>query len=271
MQNTGLTITQRITLLGSLIAIAVACLIGVTSLYSAKTLTNERMLQSELPSKVESINKSLSKEINSLKNAAQQLSSNLFITQSAQQNQLDETLLVNELKRIAAQYDLVTASWANRENHNYWNQNGFLRQLNREQDGWFFGFTQSSQAFSISIYQEAPGDVKMFVNHQQLNGIGLAGLAKSIDDMQAMLANMKIEQTGFVFVINRQGTVQLHPDAGKVAKSSLSDFYGNDSDVFSNTDSFIVKELEVDGETNLVAASPIPNTDLIIVAQFPTS
>ena len=271
MQNTGLTITQRITLLGSLIAIAVACLIGVTSLYSAKTLTHERMLQSELPSKVESINKSLSKQINSLKNAAQQLSSNLFITQSAEQNQLDEALLVNELKRIASQYDLVTASWANRENHKYWNQNGFLRQLNREQDGWFFGFTQSGQAFSISIYQEAPGDVKMFVNHQQLNGIGLAGLAKSIDDMQAMLANMKIEQTGFVFVINRQGTVQLHPDAGKVAKSSLSDFYGNDSDVFSNTDSFIVKELKVDGETNLVAASPIPNTDLLVVAQVPTS
>ena len=149
MQNTGLTITQRITLLGSLIAIAVACLIGVTSLYSAKTLTHERMLQSELPSKVESINKSLSKQISSLKNAAQQLSSNLFITQSAQQSQLDETLLVNKLKRIAAQYDLVTASWANRENHNYWNQDGFLRQLNREQDGWFFGFTQSGQAFSI--------------------------------------------------------------------------------------------------------------------------
>ena len=147
MQNTGLTITQRITLLGSLIAIAVACLIGVTSLYSAKTLTHERMLQSELPSKVESINKSLSKEINSLKNAAQQLSSNLFITQSAQQNQLDEALLVNELKRIASQYDLVTASWANRENHKYWNQNGFLRQLNREQDGWFLALRKVVKRF----------------------------------------------------------------------------------------------------------------------------
>ena len=64
MQHTGLTITQRITLLGSLIAIAVACLIGFTSLYSAKTLINERMMQSELPSKIESINKSLSKQKN---------------------------------------------------------------------------------------------------------------------------------------------------------------------------------------------------------------
>ncbi|TMO94531.1 chemotaxis protein, partial [Pseudoalteromonas sp. S3178] len=101
----------------------------------------------------------------------EQLSSNLLITQSAKQNTLDEKLLVNELKRIAAQYDLVTASWANRETKQYWNQNGFLRVLNREQDGWFFGFTTSGSAYSISIYQEAPGDVKMFVNHQQLNGV----------------------------------------------------------------------------------------------------
>ncbi len=271
MQNTGLTITQRITLLGSLIAIAVACLIGFTSLYSAKTLINERMMQSELPSKIESINKSLSKQIDTLKNAAEQLSSNLLITQSAKQNTLDEKLLVNELKRIAAQYDLVTASWANRETNQYWNQNGFLRVLNREQDGWFFGFTTSGSPYSISIYQEAPGDVKMFVNHQQLSGVGLAGLAKSIDDMQAMLANMKIEQSGFVFVINRQGTVQLHPDASKVAKSSIEDFYGQHSRDFTSTRGFIVKELEVDGETNLVAASPIPNTDLLVIAQVPTS
>ncbi|MEJ6473143.1 methyl-accepting chemotaxis protein [Pseudoalteromonas piscicida] len=271
MQNTGLTITQRITLLGSIIAIAVACLIGFTSLYSAKTLINERMMQSELPSKIENINQSLSKQIDTLKNAAQQLSSNLMLTQSAEQNTLDEQLLVNELKRIANQYDLVTASWANRKTNQYWNQNGFLRVLNKEQDGWFFGFTNSGSAYSISIYQEAPGDVKMFVNHQQLHGVGLAGLAKSIDDMQAMLANMKIEQTGFVFVINRQGTVQLHPDASKVARSSISDFYGQHSQDFSSARRFVVKELEVNGETNLVAASPIPNTDLLVIAQVPTS
>ncbi|MBE0345980.1 methyl-accepting chemotaxis protein [Pseudoalteromonas peptidolytica F12-50-A1] len=257
--------------MGSIIAIAVACLIGFTSLYSAKTLINERMMQSELPSKIESINKSLHMQIDTLKNAAQQLSSNLLITQAAKQNTLDEQLLIDELKRIAAQYDLVTASWANRDTRQYWNQKGFLRVLDRQQDGWFFGFTNSAEAYSISIYQEAPGDVKMFVNHQQLAGVGLAGLAKSIDDMQSMLANMKIEQTGFVFVVNKEGVVQLHPDASKVAKSSLEDFYGQQSHDLTSSRQFIVKELEVDGEANLVAASPIPETDLFVIAQVPTS
>ena len=49
----------------------------------------------------------------------------------------------------------------------------------------------------------------------------LAGLAKSIDDMQGMLKRFKIEETGFVFVADKNGLIQLHKDANKVAKAKL--------------------------------------------------
>ncbi|CAM3952261.1 methyl-accepting chemotaxis protein [Pseudoalteromonas byunsanensis] len=267
----NLSITQRITLLGSLIAIIVASVIGATAIYSAKTMTEKRMLESELPSKVESINKSIAQQILQLKSAAQQLSSNKFIVEMAKQGKLNEQILVDELKRIADQYDLVTASWANRQSAQYWNQEGFLRVLNQQQDGWFFGFTQSGEPFSISIFQEAPGDVKMFVNHQQTNGIGLAGLAKSIDDMQRMLSEMKIEKTGYVYVVNSQGQVQLHPDASKVAKSNLSDFYGrNANNLLLTSKTFSSSTFVIDGRNTIVAASPIEQTDLYVIAQVPS-
>ncbi|MBD1583618.1 methyl-accepting chemotaxis protein [Pseudoalteromonas sp. S16_S37] len=270
MRMYNLSITQRITLLGSLIAIVVASVIGARAIYSAKAMTEKRMLESELPSKVESINKSIAQQILQLKSAAQQLSSNQFILNMAKQGQLDESVLVDELKRIANQYDLVTASWANRKSAQYWNQNGFLRVLNQQQDGWFFGFTQSGNDYSISIYQEAPGDVKMFVNHQQTDGIGLAGLAKSIDDMQRMLSNMRIEKTGYVYVVNSQGQVQLHPDASKVAKSNLSDFYGaNVSRALLNGSNFSVDTVKLNGNDTIVAASAIEQTDLYVIAQVP--
>ncbi|MCO7187068.1 MULTISPECIES: methyl-accepting chemotaxis protein [unclassified Pseudoalteromonas] len=271
MHNTGLTITQRITLLGSLIAVVVACLIGFISTYQAKSMIETRMLGSELPSKVESINKSISQQIGQLKSAAKQLSSNQFLLDSVNKGQLNEQVLLRELARVQNQYALVTASWANRETRQYWNQNGFLRVLNQQQDGWFFQFTQSSEEYSISIYQEAPGDVKMFVNHQQTNGIGLAGLAKSIDAMQTMLANMKIEQSGFVFVVEKsQGVVQLHPDASKVAKTKLADLYGTQAaGQLRNSRDFVVLDLDADGVSSLVAASPIEGTELLVIAQVP--
>ncbi|ESP93890.1 MULTISPECIES: methyl-accepting chemotaxis protein [Pseudoalteromonas] len=270
MSNTSFTITQKITILGSATAIVVACLIGFISIFQSKSMVESRMLGSELPSKVESITKSIEQEIVVLKNAAEQLSSNKFIVDSAKNGQLNEPLLLEELNRLQQQYGLATASWANRQNHKYWNQNGFLRVLNKQQDNWFFAFTNSNQAYSISIFQEAPGDVKMFVNHQQTNGIGLAGLAKSIDEMQRKLANMRIEQSGFVFVVNQQGLVQLHPDASLVASSTLDDFYGARSDsALLNSSKLSILEMSANGEAVLVAANRIPETDLYVIAQVP--
>ncbi|MBB1338041.1 methyl-accepting chemotaxis protein [Pseudoalteromonas sp. SR44-2] len=269
----NLSITQKITALGSVIAICVAALIGLTSLYSSKDIIEQRMIESELPSKLQTISNHIGGEINELLGAAQQLSSNEFVLQWAQTSNQDDTLLLKELNRVAQQYDLATASWANRDTAQYWNQNGFLRVLkNDSADGWFFAFKQSKQPYSISIYQESANDVKMFVNHQQANGTGLAGLAKSITDMQKLLQQFKIEQTGFVFIADKNGLIQLHKDANKVAKANIDDLYtANIHSQLFNSNGFALEEINLNGEPTLIAATPIKNTDLYVVAQVPKS
>ena len=261
-------ITQKITLLGICIALLVSALIGITSLFSAKNIIEQRMIESELPSKIQAINNYISLEINQLKSAAQQLSSNEFILDWAAKNNANDTILINELNRVKRQYNLATASWANRESAQYWNQDGFLRVLNNEQDAWFYGFKQSKQPFSISIFQESENDVKMFVNHQQINGVGLAGLAKSISAMQALLNKFRIEQSGFVFIADDTGLVKLHRDANKVAKAQLDSLYGRGiaSQLLQNND-FNLLETTIDDKAYFLAASPIKGTHLYVVAQ----
>ncbi|MCQ8877330.1 methyl-accepting chemotaxis protein [Pseudoalteromonas shioyasakiensis] len=261
-------ITQKITLLGICIALLVAALIGITAIFSAKKIIEQRMINSELPSKVHAINNYISIEINQLKNAAQQLSSNRFILDWAASNNPNDEILIAELTRLKRQYNLATASWANRESAQYWNQDGFLRVLNHQQDAWFYGFKQSKQAFSISIFQESENDVKMFVNHQQPNGIGLAGLAKSISAMQALLNQFKIEQTGFVFIADSEGLIQLHADASKVAKARLDELYGQgvSNKLLQNTE-FNLLEVSINSDAYFLAASPIKGTNLYVIAQ----
>ncbi|EAW26806.1 putative methyl-accepting chemotaxis protein [Alteromonadales bacterium TW-7] len=268
----NLSITQKITALGSGIAIFVAALIGITSLYSSEDIIEQRMIESELPGKLQTISNHIGGEINMLIGAAEQLSSNEFILQWAETNNND-ALLLKELNRLVEQYDLATASWANRNTAQYWNQDGFLRVLkNDEADGWFFAFKESRKPYSISIYQESVNDVKMFINHQQVNGKGLAGLAKSITDMQKLLQQFKIEQTGFVFIADKSGLIQLHKDSSKVAKANVDSVYGsNTSNQILSSNGFKLKEIDLDGQATLVAATPIENTDLFIVAQVPKS
>lgn len=261
-------ITQKITLLGICIALMVSALIGITSLFSAKKIIEQRMIESELPSKIQAINNYISLEINQLKSAAQQLSSNEFILDWAAKNNANDTILINELNRVKRQYNLATASWANRESAQYWNQDGFLRVLNTQQDAWFYGFKQSEQPFSISIFQESDNDVKMFVNHQQTNGVGLAGLAKSISAMQALLNRFRIEQSGFVFIADDTGLVKLHRDANKVAKAQIDSLYGPGiaSQLLQEND-FNLLETTIDDKAYFLAASPIKGTHLYVVAQ----
>ena len=268
----NLSITQKITALGSGIAIFVAALIGITSLYSSEDIIEQRMIESELPGKLQTISNHIGGEINMLIGAAEQLSSNEFILQWAETNNND-ALLLKELNRLVEQYDLATASWANRNTAQYWNQDGFLRVLkNDEADGWFFAFKESRKPYSISIYQESVNDVKMFINHQQVNGKGLAGLAKSITDMQKLLQQFKIEQTGFVFIADKSGLIQLHKDSSKVAKVNVDSVYeANISNEILSSNGFRLKEIDLDGQATLVAATPIENTDLFIVAQVPKS
>lgn len=267
-----LSITQKITALGSGIAIFVAALIGITSLYSSEDIIEQRMIESELPGKLQTISNHIGGEINMLIGAAEQLSSNEFILQWSQTNNND-ALLLKELNRLVEQYDLATASWANRNTAQYWNQEGFLRVLkNDEADGWFFAFKESRKPYSISIYQESVNDVKMFINHQQVNGKGLAGLAKSITDMQKLLQQFKIEQTGFVFIADKSGLIQLHKDSNKVAKANIDSVYeANISNEILSSNGFKLKEIDLDGQATLVSATPIENTDLFIVAQVPKS
>ncbi|WP_273050209.1 methyl-accepting chemotaxis protein [Pseudoalteromonas sp.] len=273
MMLQNLSITQKITVLGSSIAICVAALIGLTSVYSSKDIIEQRMIESELPSKLQTISNHVGGEINALIGAAEQLSSNEFILQWAQKGSKNDDLLLKELNRLVNQYDLATASWANRDTAQYWNQNGFLRVLqNDAADGWFFAFKQSKLPYSISIYQESANDVKMFINHQQPNGTGLAGLAKSITEMQKLLQQFKIEKTGYVFIADKHGLIQLHKDASKVAKVNIDDLYASDMHrKLLSSASFALEEINLNGQPTLVAATPIKNTDLYVVAQVPKS
>lgn len=269
----NLSITQKITALGSIIAICVAVLIGLTSLHNSKNIIEQRMIESELPSKLQTISNHIGGEINELLGAAKQLSANTYILNWANTGNNNDTLLLKELNRLVDQYDLATASWANKNTAQYWNQDGFLRVLkNDAADGWFFAFTQSKQPYSISIYQESENDVKMFVNHQQPNGLGLAGLAKSITDMQKLLQQFKIEQSGFVFIADKNGLIQLHKDADKVAKVNIDSIYStNIHNKLLDKNGFALEEVNINGQATLIAATPIKNTDLFVLAQVPKS
>lgn len=267
----NLTLKQKI-LATVLLAVVLSCLlVGYFSQRSAQQLIRERMFEHELPNLTERIGKTLESELNPLASAARQLASDRFILDWVNRGMPkdQEGILLSQLKDVAAQYGLVTASFADRQSAAYYNQDGFLRNLTPAQDSWFYDYTKSQQDLMVSIFREQTGEVKLFVNFQQLGGRGLAGLAKSLDSMVNMLAGFRVAQTGFVFMTDGEGVIKIHPDAQRIDRGRLSQLAGSDANQLLGKQQFALTEASVDGEPTVLASSYIPLLGWYLVVQVP--
>jgi len=267
----SLTLKQKI-LATVILAVALSCLlVGYFSQRSAQQLIENRMFEQELPNLTQRIGKEIEKDLTSVANAARQLANDRFVLDWVERGmpKEQESILINQLKDMTSQYGLVTASFADRQSAAYYNQDGFLRILNHEQDNWFYDYTKSRQDLMLSIFRESNGEVKLFVNFQQLDGRGLAGLAKSLDSMVSMLANFRIGDSGFVFMTDGSGKVKLHPDAARIDRDNLTQLASGSSTNLLNKQPFTATHAEVDGQPVILASSYIPLLDWYLVAQVP--
>ncbi|MFQ2907247.1 methyl-accepting chemotaxis protein [Aeromonas allosaccharophila] len=266
-----LTLKQKI-LATVTLAVVVSCLlVGYFSQRSAQQLIENRMFEQELPNLTQRISKEIEQDLHGIAQAARQLATDRFILDWVDRGmpKEQEAILINQLKDVANQYGLVTASFADRQSAAYYNQDGFLRNLTPTQDAWFYDYTKSQKEMTLSIFRESNGEVKLFVNFQQLNGRGLAGFAKSLDTMVTMVANFRLEESGIVFMVDGSGKVKLHPEANRIERDTLGGIASGDTGSLLAKRPFAVINAEVNGEPMVVASSYIPLLDWYLVAQVP--
>ncbi|MGD8117886.1 methyl-accepting chemotaxis protein [Vibrio sp. TRT 29B02] len=271
MKLNSISIKQKVVAGITFAVLASTIIVGVMAQRQAREVLEHRLVDIELPSMLEQINSEIDREVTQLLLAAEQIANNEFIKQAVDTNSISpdvEAKLIKQLNNVRSQYKLNDASVANRNTAYYWNQNGFLRQLNQQQDGWFFGFKQSGNATSVSIFQEANGDVKLFANYQQANGLTMSGLSKSMDDMVKLLNGFTIEKTGFVFLADAQGDVQIHRDSSK-AKSSLAKLFGAESSSLLGKSGFNLIESDYEGQRVFVASMYIPAMNWFVIGVVP--
>ncbi|MFM4712262.1 methyl-accepting chemotaxis protein [Aeromonas veronii] len=266
-----LTLKQKI-LATVTLAVVVSCLlVGYFSQRSAQQLIENRMFEQELPNLTQRISKEIEQDLHGIAQAARQLATDRFILDWVDRGmpKEQEPILINQLKDVANQYGLVTASFADRQSAAYYNQDGFLRNLTPTQDAWFYDYTKSQKEMTLSIFRESNGEVKLFVNFQQLNGRGLAGFAKSLDTMVTIVSNFRLEESGIVFMVDGSGKVKLHPESNRIERDTLGNIASGDTGSLLAKRPFAVINAEVNGEPMVLASSYIPLLDWYLVAQVP--
>lgn len=266
----SLSIKQKVVIGITFAVLASTILLGIMAQKQSRDVISHRLVDIELPLILNQINLQVDKDVSQLLSAAEQLAKNEFVRESVRDtaDPQGQTKLIKQLNNVKEQYQLNDASVANRQTAYYWNQNGFLRQLNQSQDGWFFGFTNSGKQTMVSIFTEANGEVKMFANYQHLSGFTMSGVSKSMDDMVDKLNGFQIEDSGYVFLVDSAGKIQIHRDKQAVGKP-LSSYIDSNSAALLNKSKPTVLQIEMGGQDVFVASAYVPSMDWFVLGVVP--
>lgn len=266
----SVSIKQKVVMGITFAVLASTILLGIMAQKQSRDVISHRLVDIELPLILNQINLQVDKDVSQLLSAAEQLAKNEFVRESVREtaDPQGQTKLIKQLNNVKEQYQLNDASVANRQTAYYWNQNGFLRQLNQSQDGWFFGFTNSGKQTMVSIFTEANGEVKMFANYQHLSGFTMSGVSKSMDDMVDKLNGFQIEDSGYVFLVDSAGKIQIHRDKQAVGKP-LSSYIDSNSAALLNKSKPTVLQIEMGGQDVFVASAYVPSMDWFVVGVVP--
>ena len=268
---TRLTIKQKI-LSGVCLSVLISALaVGGMNLTLLSGIMEKQLLEQELPTQLQSIRKDVEKDLDTMTHAARQLANDpqIGLWFEAGRPQEQEPLMLEKLRRLRQQYELMDASFVDRQSAAYYNQNGFLRLLTPQQDAWFYAYNQSPDEYMLSIFREPTGEVKLFVNFKQLDGRVASGLSKSLDSMIAQLASQRLEQSGFVFMADGKGMIKLHPETALIDQQTLAQRFGPAAEPLLHQQPFALSRALVKGEAMIIASSYIPALNWYLIAQVP--
>lgn len=140
-----------------------------------------------------------------------------------------ETTLLNKLGFYVGEFDLTSASFADKNSNKYWNHEGFLRVLEPSIDTWYFAYLASQQAKLVSIYHDQNKHrVDLYVNFQQLDGNGLSGVASSFNSFLDKLNTHSLAGKGDLLIVDANAKVQVHQNILMGEKSLTLDALYNE-------------------------------------------
>lgn len=175
------------------------------------------------------------------------------------------------LQEAAEIYELYTIALYDLNGHLVQGINNAPESL----DGSFFALLQETNNLTTNpstLYQDRLGiTMGMPVTENGEIRLYLVGVYK-YDTLNDVISSINIGKHGMAYMVNRQGIVTGHPDQSMVLSgSTLSQLEDGNEDTSSRitTGETGAMEFSVDGETMLVAFSPIRGTQWSLVIQIP--
>jgi len=241
----------------------------------------ERVVNSELPAQVSAIRNDIQRQIAEPASISLTLANNTFLQTWEDAGNPDEGVDAwkAQAKRLKEVNHAASVFWASNDTSKYFTEKGYDRTLDKAstQDAWFKKFIDSGVPYRLDLDKNPGSDVYMlFINTRvQTPGgkLAIAGLGLSADALANSIRSYRLGTSGFVYLVNNDGTIMIHRDRGLIdGKHKLGGQPGFTPELAASLlgkQAFASSRYDAPTGRQFVASSYVPELNLYVVAEVP--
>jgi methyl-accepting chemotaxis protein len=267
---------QLIFSMGAALLAGILIVIGIYSVLMNR-LTERFLLDEALPARVQAIGNALERTL------AAPITANAGIAENALvQDWLAEgedparaEAFARYLEGVRAQQNAMTTSIAVLDSGHYYTGTGLARTIDRSQpeNQWFYRLVDSGRNRVLEIdIDKGTRQPTLFINQRiSRNGktLGVSGLGYSLQSMSEMIRDFRFGERGRVFLMDREGSIKVHPDAALNGSGRLAEVFGaGPAAELLGAGSKAIR-FSRDGEDFLALARPLESLGWLLVSEVP--
>jgi len=133
------------------------------------------------------------------------------------------------LSEIKKKYGFFSSFYVSARTKNYYHYRGILKKVDKKNihDDWYFDFINSKNEHELNIdTNEAENNaLTIFINHRLIdyNGdlLGVVGVGLNMERIVNLLSVYQAKYGRDIYLVNRIGIIQIHPDKNKMAQHNV--------------------------------------------------
>lgn len=267
----------------ALIAGMLVITLGITFVMlfrSQSALLESRVVERELPAQLRQIGNGIAKDVGPAVHASQAMSVDPGIVQWMAAGEPEEGLeaATATLGATMESFGATASFLVSERSGNYYHEEGVFKTMDPDtpKDGWFYGFMELDDPYVLNLdIDETAGRATIFVNyalHVDGQRAGAIGLGHPVDELVERVNEQSIGDTGFVYLVDRSGGIQLHPGMDGLEGATLADIpglSGSVDELLAPGDVRTVEFTDDEGRAHVAAAIDLPELDWVAIAQLP--
>jgi len=232
---------------------------------SIRSHTEEKLAKVDLPTALNEVKNGIELELANPIIVSKEIAYNLFVNNWLSNNEdtSQQASFIDYLSAIKKENNAISAYIVSKESGNYYTDGGISRQVDKNNDKWFYDFLASDKTFELTLdIDKGSTQVLVFINYiVKIQGVrtAVAGIGLSLDSMTNLISNYRIGEAGVVYLVSDSGEIMLHGDKAKIGQSV---------DLLPIKNGAIIDK-EINGENYVVSSTKLQSLDWHLVAEIP--